>query len=565
MWNIINKQRKSCSKDRASPDISADSFQDFFTNIATNLIKEIPNNQTDPLQNFKNITPPADYFSFTDVSYNEVRDIISHLKNKNSRDIFGLSANLVKCVKNLIIIPLTKLINLCFRENTFPDILKKAMVIPIFKKGDINDISNYRPISLLPIISKVVEKCVAVRLVDRFESGGCFSTCQFGFRRGKNTVLGMLDLVDTVMESFEALKYDAVLFCDLSKAFDCVTHDLLLQKLNLYKLTANSISLLKSYLENRVQVVTVAGVTSVESVINIGVPQGSVLGPLLFLIYINDLPADNSNAHYTLFADDTTLSVSAGSLDEAEIGLRVSRLSATRWFEANRLLLNQDKTNKVIFSLRDLGEVTENETYVKFLGVLVDPKLKWDIHIDRMAKRLRSSLFALRRLSECVSGTVLRVAYFALFHSILSYALLVWGHAAQSGRIFGLQRKAVRIVAGLGFRDDCRRTFVSLSVLTLPSQYILDSLMHIKKNLANYRVHGEVHSHKTRAANNLVPAYCRLKRCQTGSRYWGIRFFNCLPDNIRVLPEVQFGTTIKQFLLHRAFYSFDEFLNCDFV
>lgn len=225
MWTIINKHHKSCSKDQTSPKISADGFHDFFTNIATNLIKAIPNNQTNPLGNFENITPLVFFHGFTDVTHNEMRDIISHLKNKTRRDIFGLSVNHVKCIKNLIIIPLTKLAHLCFKENTFPDVLK--WVIPIFKKGDKDEVSNYRPISLLPIISKIIEKCVAVRLVDHFENNGCFAECQFAFHKERSTVLGLLDLIDRVMESFEALQYSAVLFCDLNKAFDCVTHSLL--------------------------------------------------------------------------------------------------------------------------------------------------------------------------------------------------------------------------------------------------------------------------------------------------------------------------------------------------
>lgn len=562
LWNIINKitKRKTCETYGA--DISPETFNDYFSNIAKDLIKNIPvSNNSDPFSNFPYMSLPDTEFCFLSVSFNEIRDIINHMKNKCSKDIFGLNIKLIKCIKDLIIIPLARLINLCFKESVFPNNMKRAVVVPVFKTGDRGDVCNYRPISLLPVISKIIEKAIALKMVSFFEASGSFTASQFGFRSGSSTVLGILDLVSRIAKSFEDLQYSAVLFCDLSKAFDCVDHQILLKKLSFYKFTENSIALLKSYLSGRAQVVRVGGLSSSERVLDIGVPQGSILGPILFLIYINDLPYNVTDVSYTLFADDTTISLSAGSRELAMERLLVAQERAGAWFDANRLLLNNKKTKRVLFALRDTGNINGDLECVKFLGVYIDPTLRWDCQVEKLSGRLRSSLFALRTLSECVSLDALRTAYHSLFHSVMSYSILAWGHSAHTGRVFGLQRKAVRIMVGLGYGDDCRQAFRDLKILTLPSQYILDNLIHIKTNESSYRVHGEVHGYETRQRDMLIPAYHRLGRCRNGPGSLAINFFNVLPHSLKSLPIKSFKIEIKKILLENAFYDTAEYLN----
>ena len=558
MWQIIKNNQGNYFKLSETCKLTSNDFNNYFSNIAHNLVKKIPQSNRNPLSYLKNITKNNNTFSFTEVTFNKIRDLITDLKNKNSKDIFGLNVKLIKCVKNEIVIPLTKLINLCLREGICPSVLKRALVVPIFKKGDSNAAENYRPISLLPIISKILEKCMAEQIVNFFESNGLFSECQFGFRRDKNTVLGVLDLISDILRAFQEMQYDTVLFCDLSKAFDCVDHGILLQKLKAYNFSSKSLQLLNSYLEGRSQSVQFSGVTSARCDINIGVPQGSVLGRILFLIYINDLPLIDSSPKYTLFADDTTVSFRAETLEDSIGGSREAQERAEEWFRSNKLVLNADKTNRVVFSMRGGVNLQVEET--KFLGVYLDQRLQWGPHINQVASKLTRGLYLLRNLANNVSVSVLRTAYFGVFHAHLTYAVLAWGHAADVGRLFRLQRKAIRILAGLKFRDDCRDAFRGLGILTLTSVYILQNLLYIRKNLTLYDTHEDVHKYCTRNRTDIVPLHCRLRRCQDGPGYWGIKFFNVLPAEVRILPFNSFKLKIRNILTLNSFYSIDEFL-----
>lgn len=212
------------------------------------------------------------------------------------------------------------------------------------------------------------------------------------------------------------------------------------------------------------------------------------------------------------------------------------------------------------FSLRDLNNVNKIN-HVKFLGVYLDPKLKWDVHVDNTAKRLRTSIFVLRNLANSVLLSTLMSAYYALFHAVMSYGIIVWGGAPQADRIFGMQRKAVRILAGLRYKENCRDAFVNLKILTFPCNYILENLIFIKNNDDRYKTHGDFHEYNTRNRENLVTMYCRLKRCQSRPEFMAVKLFNKLPPQIKELPVKNFKGKIKSFLVKQAFYSVQEYLN----
>ena len=226
--------------------------------------------------------------------------------------------------------------------------------------------------------------------------------------------------------------------------------------------------------------------------------------------------------------------------------MNATLLVAQEWFTANQLSLNKSKTETMVFSLRNIPELA-NKDSVKFLGVYLDKKLSWEQHIHFVCKKISVNIYLLRNLANDVSQKTLITAYHGLIHSVLSYAILIWGHSTHSVNVFTLQRKAIRISYGLKYRDNCKQAFKSLKILTLPSVYILQWLMFIKEHESNYTSHNDVHRYCTRNRNNIYPSYLRLSKSRNGINYHAIRFFKHLPKKIRDLIPSYLSTLLEPF------------------
>ena len=564
MWNLI--QNKTQNLSGRTTTLDANTFNDFFCSVAESVIDKLGDSQI-PFHEYFNNMHNAGFpqFQFRPVTFIKVRDTITALKNSHSKDSDNINTKIIKTIKDIIIVPLTKLINQSISCNIFPSVLKIAKVIPVYKgKGSIDDHTNYRPISLLPILSKVFERILKSQINDHFETNNLFTISQFGFRKNRTTSLAVDSFTSNILEGFENFLDTYASFLDLTKAFDCVSHNILLEKLSFYNFGGGAVSLISSYLSDREQYVHFNHNNSQKQSLRYGVPQGSVLGPILFLIYINDLvysqPATVENVMFCLFADDTTYYRSYHPSDINDVGLEDIGARLHQWFLANKLSLNNSKSQTMNFTLRrtevDHPTLANCVEEVKFLGVYLDPGLTWEQHIVHLSKKLSQYIFLFRNLTRITSLQTILAAYYGYFHSNLSYAVLTWGHSCHIKKVFGLQRKCIRIIGNLDYRADCRQCFVDLNILTVPCIYILQCCLYVKQNLQIFKTHEDYHNYPTRNNNNLVADFSRLERSRNGTRYLAIKFFNSLPAQVRVLDINQYKTKIKNYLIANAFYSY---------
>lgn len=552
------------------PKLIADSFNDFFVNLPLKINAE-HNLQENIIFNLTKNYPTM----FIDpVTENDVYNTIMSLKNSNSVGIDELSSNLLKISVNYLVYPLTFLINYSLEEGIFPKIFKMAKVIPLHKKGDKLLIENYRPISLLCTLSKVLEKIIFNKITLFLNKHNILSNCQHGFRKGKNTHSAILQFIMNLYENLNNNKKCIGLFMDLSKAFDLVDHVLLSEKLFKYGLRGKIHKWLQSYLSNRKQIVEIAGVRSNVKDINIGVPQGSVLGPLLFLIFVNDLPCiDTHNNNLTMFADDNTYLMSGPSIDTAIESLQNIIDRFVKWFKTSRLHLNISKTVFINFTPRTNTINTsyllkidkksiEQVDHSKFLGLYIDNMLNWEKHADALCKKISSLCFALHRLRNITNRSVVLTFYSAHILSRLRYGIIFWGNSSQFNRIFRMQKRTVRTIVGINSMQSCRSLFKELNILPLACIYILEILIFVKNNESQFVSNNDFHEYNTRHNQLLtVPAH-NLTLYEKSPKYMGIKCFNKLPNDLKSINNINtFKKNIFDFLLERSFYTVSEYLN----
>ena len=418
------------------PKDIANHVNDFFVNVGPELDKNIPNiNHISASKYLKN----RNQFNFviTHISNEEVLELIQSLPNKSTGPV-SIPLKMIKDVVDIIVVPLCHIINISFATGVFPDILKIAKVHPLHKGGSTLDPNNFRPISLLSIFDKIIEKLMHKRLYEFLEVNNILFENQFGFRKNNSTVYALMEITEKIKESIDNNKLGCGIFIDLKKAFDTVNHKILLSKLEHYGIRGNLLSWFESYLTDRKQFVSFNGENSDPKDILCGVPQGSVLGPLLFLIYINDLPNVSDKLKFYLFADDTNIYFESSDLKVLEKVINEELKHLSLWLKVNRLALNISKTNFVIFhsSQRNLKhQVTlkldkkaiNQKDNIKYLGVIIDCHLNWKHHILNVSKKISRSIGVMYRIRKYVNTNILKSLYYSLIYSHIVYAIQIWG------------------------------------------------------------------------------------------------------------------------------------------
>ena len=548
-----------------------------------NLVKNITGdlNKNDPL-NYLHSAFPQSFINIKlkNTTTGEIEKIIKELKNKNSCGYDEITAKILKQSSPFIVSPLTHICNSMLSTGIFPGRLKYSIIKPIYKKGDKTLITNYRPISLLPVFSKILEKIVYKRLYYHLTLNSILVKEQFGFRYNSTTETAIFTLINNILLSLNNRILVGGLFCDLQKAFDCVNHNILLAKMEFYGITGVANRLMESYLRNRYQRVTINGgnnsndIYSKWKVVQHGVPQGSVLGPLLFLMYINDLPKSVSDmTSPILFADDTSFIIA--DHDETEFKLKTIKITnaINKWFCSNLLMLNCDKTYFLPFSTKTDTEINIQVSFgnkkittvqsLKFLGLNIDTTLTWKYHIGELSSRLNKACYAIRSIKPYMSLTVLRSTYFAYVHSIISYGIIFWGNSSCSDVIFKIQKRIIRVIMNSKRNTSCRQLFKELNILPIQSQYIYSILLFVIKNKDQFLSNMQVHKINTRQTFNLYVPTANLTMYQRGVYYSGVRIYNHLPTAIKDLSNdtKKFKLALKKYLSHNSFYSLEEYFN----
>ena len=345
--NVISKLKDSNCNTTSDPAVIAKIFNKFFVNVSHDIAKNIPRSNKSPLS-FMGGRVGNSFFTAPTVP-TEISDIISLLKSGKSLGPNSIPMKILKSLSPLISSPLSQIINESFQSGMFPDKMKLAKVIPLFKKGCVLTASNYRPISLLSVFSKITEKAMHERLYKFLEKHEILYSLQFGFRANHSINHALVSLTEAIKNSLDNKKFGCGIFIDLQKAFDTVNHEILLTKLEHYGIRGTVLDWFKSYLSDRKQYVSVIGSNSSYLSVASGVPQGSVLGPLLFLIYINDLPLSSSKLSFYLFADDTNIYCESDNLYKLQRTVNKELRKVKLWLDVNKLSLNIDKTNFIIF------------------------------------------------------------------------------------------------------------------------------------------------------------------------------------------------------------------------
>ena len=430
------------------PASVAEYLNTFFTTLPTPDVTAAPK---------PSIQPPSAPFSFQPVTEAEVRAQLLKLDSKKRGGLRGIPAAVYKCLASTVVPALTMVVNTSFRTDDFPDAYKHAMVTPIFKKGNRTDPSNYRPISSLPILSKVIESLMNRQIHFYLHTHSLLSAKQFGFRQGVSTEHMLLTLCESHLQHLDSRtpKYIAQLGIDVRKAFDTVHHGLLLTKLeSMFHFSENARLLVQSYLQDRTQTMRCGSSTSSSSPISKGVPQGSIIGPLLFNLMVNDMLETRTNI--LSYADDTILYGISNTQSSAIADVTARFGELQDWYSANGLSLCPEKTKCIVFSNRLTESMSfkldnhdiRTEPSVKLLGVWLDSRLTFSHHIDWCTTAARSTIYALRRIRPFLNTDQCKLIYTSIIRPKLEYcsALFTSISKSLSTKLERTQNKAIRII-----------------------------------------------------------------------------------------------------------------------
>ncbi len=489
---------------------------------------------------------------------------------------------IVKKIAREISEPLSIIFNCSLQSGVVPHQLKVAKVIPIYKKDDAEIFSNYRPVSVLPCFSKILERLMFNRCMDFIDKNNVLNKKQFGFRSNHSTQMAIIELVDKITKSVELNESTLGIFLDLSKAFDTIDHGILIHKLEHYGFRGIVLEWFKSYLKNRNQFVRYQSCDSDMKYITCGVPQGSILGPLLFILYVNDIVATTSLFDIILFADDTTLLYSDPDIASKMDTINNELNEINNWFRANKLSVNASKTNYMILGTPHLTnkyydssndpsdgtsdmqnksvgkriQVILNDVslqrvgYTKFLGVIIDENLTWKKHIDAISKTISRNAGMLTKLKHYVPEYILYSLYCTLILPYINYGILIWGNTCKTylDKLIKLQKWAIRTISYEHYRCHTGPLFKKHNVLNICDTFKLELGLFMYKHQTNHLPsvfseyfvrNNQIHKYQTRNASDYSINKTKKKYSDRAIRTTGPILWNSLDVNLKQCKTVK--------------------------
>lgn len=588
-WNIIkevtNENHKAVKpvKLKINNDIITDykqisnQFNEHFIKIGSKISSNIKksNIKINNPQTFNNNSS----FFLKPVSNNEIIKHIASLKTSSSPGPDKISATTLKMLHTHIVEPLKHIINLIFITSVVPNQFKVAHVTPVHKQGTKTDPNNYRPISLINNISKIFEKCINERLKDFLGKHNLLSQNQFGFREGYSTESAIQKVTSILSKNLNEKFKTLIIYLDLAKAFDTVSHRILLQKLEKMGIRGIALKLFENYLSNRHQATIVNGTLSDLKLITCGIPQGTVLGPTLFLIYINELCNIKINGKVLSYADDTVSICQAKTWYEAYKIASYNISIIKCWLDHHNLALNITKTKFITYSTSAADLPAQNQikihqnqnclsnsdsnlcncnsevlrtNHIKYLGVEMDQHLKWDFHINNLLSKLRKLIFKFNQLKNILSESNLNLVYLALVESVLKYGIIGWGGVYDNTLqpLVVCQKLLLKIIYKKEKTYSTALLFEQANVFNIRFLYYHSNIINIHKIIKNPLQHNR----HTRSQTNkfiacIKPTTSLVKRT---FYYLGPKLYNKIPLELRQINNLKvFYTKTKDYIKNK--------------
>lgn len=579
IWESINylltsksKKQKNCidnlvinNTEIKNQQMICEEMNNHFISIGQKLADKISIKENIP----EEVNSKSMFLDDNDIDEEEIKDIIDNLNIHKSTGADNISVKIVKTVKTELIPILKYLVKLSLQKSIFPEKMKFAQITPVFKCNKTSNPNNYRPISVLPVMSKILEKIMNIKLTNFLEKQNLIFDNQYGFRKSRDTEVATMDVITNIQLNLDNDQKCGILSLDLCKAFDTVNHDILLIKLFNMGIRGKIYRWFESYIQNRKQCVKIGSNVSSYKTITCGVPQGSILGPTLFLIYINSISKLKLYGQIKLFADDTTIIYCGKNITNIKLNIQKDLQNIFEWLESNKLTLNFDKSSFMYITKQRLNiekrpiifnEKNINYTdHIKFLGLYIDQNLSWRKHVEIIRNSISPLIGILFKIRHYISLNYLKNIYYALIYSKIQYLISIWGTANSIvlKPLKKLQNKVIKCIHKLPHLEPTINLYRPNKYLDINNLYNVKICIFIHSLILKYKISNitfkivnDLHTHNTRQTNFLQTIKISSNFGKRSLLYNGIILYNNIPQQIKTIKKIPlFKFNMKKYFL----------------